>query len=368
MIKTKISAKTVQEPLFHVVKRDSMPWWKALIIRLGAIVIALIVCGIISAIVIKANPFSVYAEMVNGVFGTERRIWIFLRNTALLLGVALAVVPAFKMKFWNLGANGQVLIGCLATTACMQCLGGKLPDGVVILFMVVSSILSGIIWAVLPAIFKAFFKTNESLFTLMMNYIAVGLVSYFINIWVKSGSGVLNPISYANLPDLGNKYLLTIVVVAVLTVLMHVYLKYSKHGYEITVVGESENTARYVGINVKKVIIRTLVVSGAVCGIIGLLLSGAINHTVSADMVDNRGFTAIMAAWLAKFNPLVMVLTSLFIVFLDQGVSQVNTKFRLGNDAFSDIVIGIIYFFIIGCEFFISYKLKFRSGKKEEKK
>lgn len=359
--------KTIKEPLFHISRRADMPLGKAVLIRASAIVIGLLLCSVVCSIIFGANPFSVIAELFGGNFGSSRRFWILLRDMALLLGVGLALLPAFKMKFWNLGGNGQILIGMLAAIACMFYMGGKVADGVIILCMIVSSIVAGAIWAVIPAIFKAFFKTNESLFTLMMNYIATGLVGFFINEWVKTGSGVLTPIKYGNLPDIGNAYLLTIIVIAVITAAMFVYMKYSKHGFEVAVVGESENTARYVGINVKKVVIRTMAVSGAICGVVGLLLAGSIHHTISETSANNMGFTAIMVAWLAKFNPLMMILTAFFITFLSKGMGQVQTKFGITNDAVSDVIIGLIYFCVIGCEFFISYKVKFRKGKKAEK-
>jgi simple sugar transport system permease protein len=147
---------------------------------------------------------------------------------------------------------------------------------------------------------------------------------------------------------------------------MYVYLKYSKHGYEISVVGESENTARYIGINVKKVVIRTMLLSGAICGIAGLLLVGSTNHTISTTTADNRGFTAIMVSWLAKFNPIYMILTSFLIVFLQRGANEISTVFNL-NQSFSDILTGIILFFIIGSEFFINYQVKFHHSHKEVK-
>jgi simple sugar transport system permease protein len=201
----------------------------------------------------------------------------------------------------------------------------------------------------------------------MMNYVAIQFVSYFLKSFVKTGSGVLFPMPEFGLPVLfGKQYLLNIIIVAVMTVLVYIYLKYTKQGYEISVVGESENTANYIGINVKKVIIRTLVVSGALCGIAGLLLVGGTNHTINVETAGGRGFTAIMVSWLAKFNPIFMVFTSFLIVFLQKGASQVSTDFRLPQ-AISDIVTGIILFFIIGCEFFLNYKIVVTKSVKEEK-
>ena len=285
-----------------------------------------------------------------------------MQDTAILLGVSLALAPAFKMKFWNLGGNGQILMGCLADVAVMFYLGGKLPDFVVMLIGLFAGVLAGAAWALIPAIFKALFNTNESLFTLMMNYIASGLVATFITIWVKTGSGVLNPLSAGNIPELGNKYLLIILVFFLLAGAMYTYTKYSKQGYEISVVGESYNTARYIGINVKKVIIRTMIISGAVAGLVGAFIGGAVDHTVSTASANNMGFTAIMAAWLAAFNPLVMIASCLFITFVDKGMTQVRKDFKFTNDAIANIVIGIVYFAVIAVTFLLSYKVIFREG------
>jgi len=369
-----IKEKKPREPLFHIIKRSSIKWYAAWSIRIASIIVALIVCAVVTMFLAKINPLKVYATMWNGAFGTSSRFWNLLQSLAMLLCVSLAVTPAFKMRFWNIGAEGQVLIGGLATAACMIVFGGKLPNAMLIIVMIIAAIAAGAVWALLPAVFKAQWNTNETLFTLMMNYVAIQLVSYYSMVWeAHKGSGNIGIINqntkYGWLPVItigGTKYnyLLNIIIVAVLTVLMYVYLKYSKHGYEISVVGESENTARYIGINVKKVILRTMFLSGAVCGIVGFLLVSSTNHTITTTTANNRGFTAIMVSWLAKFNPLFMVLTSLLLVFLQRGAGEISTVYGL-DKAFSDILTGIILFFIIGCEFFINYKIVFRSSRKE---
>ena len=357
-----------REPLAYISKRDNVSLTYRIAVRAIAIVLALIACGIVTKVLTGDNPISIYQTIVHGAVG-KGRLLVTIHDIAILLCISLAVTPAFRMRFWNTGAEGQVLIGCLATAACMFWLGGKVPNGVLILIMTVSAIVSGMIWGVIPAIFKAQWKTNETLFTLMMNYVAIQLVEYFLKIADKSGSNVVGPdlLSHGWLPDIfGVKYLLNIIIVAVITVLMQIYLKYSKHGYEISVVGESENTARYIGINVKKVIIRTMLVSGAICGLAGLLLVGGSSHSIDSNLVGGRGFTAIMVSWLGKFNPITMILTTLLLVFLGRGADEVTSKFGLNGD-FSDILTGIILFFIIGCEFFINYKINFSRRKKEEK-
>ena len=336
----KTREKIVREPFFHIAKRDALPWWKSWGIRAIAVLLALVVCGLVTVLLTGENPFGVYATMLEGAFGTPRRIWSLFQSLAMLLCVSLAVTPAFKMRFWNIGAEGQVLIGGLATAACMILLGDKLPAPLLLLLIVVASVVAGAIWALIPAIFKAYWNTNETLFTLMMNYIAIQLVSYFTYIFsVPKGSGqigVINRNTMAGwLPTIGKyNYLLNILIVLALTIAMYIYLKYSKHGYEIAVVGESENTARYIGINVKKVILRTMLLSGAVCGIAGLLLVAGTDHTITPETAGGRGFTAIMVSWLAKFNPLYMIFTSFLIVFLEKGAGEISTIFGL-NDSFS---------------------------------
>ena len=363
--------KKIREPLLHIAKRDTMPWWKSWTVRIIAVIAALAVSAIVTVLLTGKNPVAVYVTMFKGSFGTPRRIWKLLQSIAMLLCVSLAVTPAFRMRFWNIGAEGQVLMGGLACAGCMICLCGKVPNAVLMLIMIVSCLVLGALWALIPAVFKALWNTNETLFTLMMNYIATQFVAYFCIKWEgRKGSGIIGIINSGNnegwIPSLGgHDYLINIIVVAALTVAMYVYLRFSKHGYEISVVGESENTARYVGIDVKKVIIRTMALSGAICGIAGLLLVSGTNHTITPTTADGRGFTAIMVSWLAKFNPLYMVLTSFLLVFLQIGANEIATEFRL-NQAFADIISGIILFFIIGSEFFINYRVVGRS-KKEEK-
>lgn len=360
-------------PLFHIVKRGALPWYQAWGIRAAAIVLALLFCALVTSLTTGENPLQVYSTMIYGAVGTPRKIWILSQNIALLLCVSLAVTPAFRMRFWNIGGEGQVLAGALAAAACMICLSDKLPNGALIAVMAVSSIAAGAIWGLIPAIFKAKWNINETLFTLMMNYVATQLVAYFVIIWESpKGSGKVGIINQATelgwLPQIGNyKYLLNIIIVAVLTVGMYIYLNYSKHGYEIAVVGESERTARYVGIKVEKVIVRTMLLSGAICGIAGLLLVGGTDHTISTTIAGGRGFTAVMVSWLAKFNPIFMILTSFLLVFLDRGAGEISTTFGL-NHSFADILTGIILFFIIGSEFFITYKISFRRSAKNAEK
>ncbi len=363
--KSVTAEKKQREPLFHIVKRDGLRPWEPYAIRAAAIFLALVVSSLLTLILTGKNPFLLFSAMFEGSFGSFRRFLSMLSDLAILLCISLAVTPAFKMRFWNIGAEGQVLAGGLATAACMILMKGW-PIAVMIPLMLIFSVVAGALWAILPAVCKAYWGTNETLFTLMMNYVAIQLVRYFVTVWENpKGSGHIGVIRNGQLPAIaGYSEIVPILVVAICVALMYVYLKYSKQGYEIEVVGQSENTARYIGINVKKVIIRTMLVSGAICGVAGFLLVSGTDHTISPDTAGGDGFTAIMVSWLAKFNPLYMALTAFLIVFLARGGGEIATTMRL-NSSFPEILTGIILFFIIGCEFFIHYSIRFRQKKTE---
>ena len=355
--------------MIQISKRGAVSRKRNIAIRLAAIVLAIIVCAIITMATTGTDPLAVFSAFINGSFGSERKLWIFLQDTAILLIISLAVTPAFKMHCWNLGAEGQVLAGAMAAAACMVLLGDTMSNGALIACMVIASVVTGALWAGIPAFFKAKFNTNETLFTLMMNYVATQIVAYFCVKWENPvGSctiGVINAQNEAGwLPQLGNKYLLVILVAVIMTVLIYFYLNYTKHGYEIAVVGESERTARYIGIKVPRVIVRTMLFSGAISGVAGLLLVGGIHHTVSTSLVGGQGFTAVMVSWLAAFNPIVMILTSALLIFMGSGANQLASSCGL-NQSFGDILTGVIIFFIIGSEFFVQYKISFHKKSKE---
>lgn len=355
--------------MIQISKRGAVSRKRNIAIRLAAIALAIIVCAIITMATTGTDPLAVFSAFINGSFGSERKLWIFLQDTAILLIISLAVTPAFKMHCWNLGAEGQVLAGAMAAAACMVLLGDTMSNGALIACMVIASVVTGALWAGIPAFFKAKFNTNETLFTLMMNYVATQIVAYFCVKWENPvGSctiGVINAQNEAGwLPQLGNKYLLVILVAVIMTVLIYFYLNYTKHGYEIAVVGESERTARYIGIKVPRVIVRTMLFSGAICGVAGLLLVGGIHHTVSTSLVGGQGFTAVMVSWLAAFNPIVMILTSALLIFMGSGANQLASSCGL-NQSFGDILTGVLIFFIIGSEFFVQYKISFHKKSKE---
>ncbi|MBR4578414.1 MAG: ABC transporter permease [Oscillospiraceae bacterium] len=357
--------------MIQISKRGSLSRGKALIIRAVGLLLGILLCSLITVIVTGQNPTEVFATIFKGSFGSNRKTWIFLQNTAVLLMISLAVTPAFRMRCWNLGAEGQVLAGAMATTACMYLMAGKTSSSFAILCMLLSSMLAGALWAAIPAFFKARFNTNETLFTLMMNYVAMQIVRFFCVKWENpKGSGQMGIINqktqFGWLPQVGNRYLLVIILAVVLTLFMFFYLNSTKHGFELSVVGESERTARYVGIKVERVIIRTMLLSGLICGLTGFLLVGGINHNVSSEIAGGQGFTAVMVSWLAKFNPIIMVLFSALLIFLGAGAKELATGLGL-NQSFGEMLTAILIFFIIGSEFFINYKISFHKKEREVK-
>ena len=349
-----------------------MPKWQGWLIMLAAVGIALLVNAALIYALTKLNPIRVYITMFQGAFSTQRRIWNTLADTAMLLCIGVGLAPAFKMKFWNIGAEGQILVGGLASAACMIYFK-SIPSGILLLIMFILSGLAGGIWGAIPAVSKVKLNTNETLFTLMMNYIAIQLTSYFVALWENpKGSNCVNIIN----PDtnigwfpavFGRQYLLNVVIVMIMVVLMYLYLKRTKHGYEIAVVGASKSTARYAAIDVNKVTIRTVSLSGAICGIAGFIAVAGQSHTISTNTAGGKGFIAIIVAWLSKFNTFVMILVSLLLVFLDKGAREIASKFNI-NDHMSKMIMGIILFFILGSEFFINYKINSVKSEKKEVK
>ena len=352
----------MKEPWIRVVKKAELGKRETLILRLEAIVLALVAGGFF-ILLIGQNPFVIYQTIVTGALRSEMAIQATVKIMIPLLIASLGVTLAFKMKFWNIGAEGQILIGGACSAAVMIYAGDKMPTGLLLIVMFVASALGGMIWGMIPAVFKANWNTNETLFTLMLNYVAMQVVTYCIVFWENpKGSNTVGIINQATkggwLPELfGQKYGWNVVIVLILTVGMFIYLKYCKQGYEIAVVGESENTARYAGIQVKKVIIRTMAISGAICGIAGFVIVSGASHTISTATAGGRGFTAIIVAWLSKFNTFIMVAVSFGIVFMNQGAVQIATQYGLNENA-SNVLLGIILFFLIGAEFFINYRVK----------
>ena len=356
-----------KQSLFHIAKRDTLPWYKSFAIRGCAILLALVVCAVVTMLLTGENPVNIFATIFKGAFGSARKSWVTFQNLAVLLGISLAVTPAFKMRFWNIGAEGQVLIGCLATAACMISLADKLPNAVLILVSLAAALAAGALWGFLPAFFKAKWNTNETLFTLMMNYIIIGVVK-----WLQGGPWEAPPSGSQMIAQFaGNAKLPSVlgvhcgwIIVLVLTVLMFIYMRYTKHGYEIAVIGDSSNTARYAGMNVGRIMMRTMFLSGSISGLVGFIIVSGANHTLYDGVAGGVGFTAISVAWLAQLNPFAMIIIASMLAVLTKGSQTLNTRMQVPS-TIADILTGFILLCMLGCEFFINYKISIRREKED---
>ena len=361
-----------KDPFIRISKRsEGMSAGKAWGIRVIGLILALIVSAIVIFVIVRMNPMDVYASMWKGAFGTTKRSWITVRDTMTLLCIACALAPAFAMRFWNIGAEGQVLVGGIVTAACMIYFP-EMPTALLFLVMIVSSLAAGALWGLIPGFFKAKWGTNETLFTLMMNYIAIQLTAFFVSLWENRPNsrkvGIINQNSKEGwLPNMfsegyNNDFGWNVLIVLVIATVVFFYLRETKQGYEISVVGDSENTARYAGIRVSRVYVRTMAISGAICGFAGFLAVSGSSHTISTSTSGGQGFTAIIIAWLSRMNTYIMLVFTLLIVFLDKGATQIASEFNL-NEYCSEIITGIILFFVLGAEFFVDYRVKFRGSK-----
>lgn len=349
-----------KEPWIRLAKRDGMEGWKVWCIRLSSFLAAVLLGGAILRM-IGVNPFNAYYNIVVGSLGKKTALRQTVKIAIPLLGTALAIAPCFKMRFWNIGAEGQITAGAVAATYFALYWVGKVPAPALLLIMGLAGAVAGGIWALIPAFFKAKWGTNETLFTLMMNYIIIGVVKWLQGgPWEGRKGSQLIPMfkSDAVLPKVFGVHCGWIIVL-ILTVLMFIYMRYTKHGYEIAVIGESENTARYAGMNVGRIIMRTMFLSGAISGLVGFIVSSGANTTLYDGVAGGVGFTAITVAWLAQLNPFAMVAISGLLAVLEKGADSLQTLLQVPA-SISDIITGIFLFCMLGCEFFINFQMIFR--------
>lgn len=345
--------------MFKIVKRKKIPTGEKLRIQLFSIILAFAFASVF-ILMTKNNPVSVYFSMFEGAFSTTFRFKETIINAIPLLITALGISLAFKMKFWNIGAEGQIIMGAFGASY-FAIFHGDLPSTVLIPLMFLAGATCGGLWAVIPGFFRAYFKTNETIFTLLMNYIALNLITYLqYGPWKDPKAYGFPKIARfakdAVLPNLFGIHMGWIIGI-ILVVWVFYFLHYTKSGYETAVVGESENTAVYAGMNVKKIIMRTVLLSGAVCGITGVIQASAVAKTLSVTISGGIGYTAIIVAWLSGLNPVVAMITSILFSAMVQGGNFIQLSHNIPS-AVADILQGTILFFVLGNQFFINYRLE----------
>ncbi len=357
--------------MIKIQKKQGLKSWQEGLLRVGSIIAALIASGIIIAL-LGYNPFEVYGAMVKGSLGKPYNIEATIEKCIPLLIMSLGLSIAFKMKFWNIGAEGQFYMGAFGATIVWWYFP-TMPSYVLIPLMMLAAIVCGGIVALIPALLKLKLGTNETLVTLMLNYIAIGFITYLANYSPlhepRTVSQIYRFTDNAMLPEIGVfsaqvKVHIGWIIALVLVVLVFVMMRYSKFGFEISVLGENPDTARYAGMNVAKTLILAVVLSGGICGLAGMLQAtgpeGRLTYTLSAGL----GFTAVITAWLAKLSaPVILVASFLFSVLL-QGGSSIGTLTGIPS-AVAETIQGIILFFVLAGDFFANYKFVY---KRKEKK
>ena len=343
--------------MIRTAERNDVMEKKAVLIRIFAVALALLTSGLF-IMFLGHNPIDVYISMIEGSFGTLYRFRETVVKTVPLVITSLGILIAFKMKFWNIGAEGQIYMGAfLGSFFALKF--PNAPKGLLIPIMILAGIVGGGLYGLIPAFFKGKYDTNETLFTLMLNYIAIKWVTYLqYGPWKDpSANGfpkIANFSDNATLPKLLGINIGWVIAI-ILVILVHIFIHNTKKGYEIEVIGESENTARYAGMNVSRTIMEAMFLSGGLCGLAGIIQASGVNNTLSVELSGGMGYTAIIVTWLSQLSAPLIALVSFLFALLIQGGSYIQTAFQIPQSA-ADIMQGIILLFVLGCEFFINYR------------
>ena len=337
---------------------------EAALIRTAAIILALTAASFL-IIVLGHNPFSVYTSMIDGAFGSSYRIVETLRKSIPLIIASLGIALAFRLRFWNIGAEGQIMMGAFGAT-CFALYLPNLNTFILLPLMAAGGIICGGIWGAIPAYFRAKFRTNETIFTLMMNYVALKIITYLqYGPWKDPAAlgfpKIPNFTANAVLPGLFGLHIGWIIA-AILVIAMHLMINHTKRGYEINVVGESENTGRYAGMNVQRIIIVTIFLSGGICGLCGMIEASGVNRTLSVEITRGVGYTAIITSWLASLRAPVIAVVCILFAAMIQGGTFIQMSYQIPQSA-AQILQGLILFFVLGSEFFIRYRISFFNDK-----
>ncbi|HBN82980.1 MAG TPA: ABC transporter permease [Clostridiales bacterium] len=344
--------------MYRIAQKTGVSNKRAALYRLIGIIGALVVSSIF-ILIAKKNPLQVYTSMINGAFGSYHRIRSIIIKAIPLAITSFGISVAFKLRFWNIGGEGQIMMGAFGA-AWVALSFPDLSKPLLLLIMALTGFVFGGLYALIPAFFKGKFNTNETLFTLMMNYIAIKWVTYLqYNAWKDpSGMGFPKIADFSQNAWLPQVFGIHIgwIVTLVLAVVMHIFIKHSKKGYEISVVGESVNTARYAGMNYKKIMLQALFLSGGLCGLAGMIQASGVGRTLSVTTSAGAGFTAIIIAWLSRLSMPVMVVVAFLFGAMVQGGVYIETAYQIPQ-AVTSIIQGMILFFVLGTEFFIRYKI-----------
>ena len=350
--------------MLSIVKKNKAG--RSWLIRPLSILIALGVGALVIAM-LGYNPFEIYREIVAGALGSAYNLKEVVRTTVPLLLMALGVTLCFRLQFFNIGAEGQFFMGATAASAVAL----NYPDlaaPVLIPLMLLAALIGGGLWCLIPALLKLRFGTNETLVTLMLNYIAVKIVAYLqFGPWKDPTSMGYPTIPLfsdnAVLPDLFGIHI-GWVIAAVLFVIVYLLLSRTKYGYQINVMGENPLTARYAGFNATWLLIVTVMLGGGLCGVAGFIQASAIEGSLTYTLSSGWGYTAIIVAWLGKLKPIPVLVATLLIAVLLQGCAYIQISLNVPY-FMANIIQGVILFFVLASEFFTSYRFVWKREEKE---
>lgn len=357
---------------FRIVKRDHCPLWKKFGFYLAAVLLALAL-GAVLLSALGVNPIAYYTRMFTmGTVGNKiaYKVWVnYLKELVPLVLTSVALSLAFKMRFWNIGGEGQFILGSIAAAFVAFRLGPVLPNAVALVLMCLAAMVAAGLYGLIVAALKVKFGTNETLMTLMLNYIALYILTYLSE--AKSEwNFFLDPesvrpmfasfselVSFPSIP-LGGKFELNVCVIltALVGVLVYVYLKYTKHGYEIAVVGDSAGTARYAGMKVNTIVLRTVFLSASLIGLAAAFKVGTAG-ILSTSITNDVGWTGIIVAWLSQLNTVVIVLVSALICVLHYGSTVAAATFSQVDSSFANMLQGAILFLVLAADFYTRFRV-----------
>lgn len=343
--------------MIQLIKRDGINRSTSIRVRTISILLSLLAISIF-LLALNFNPLEVFGGILKGSFGSAYRIKSTIIKAIPLIITGVGISIAFRMKYWNIGAEGQIFMGAFGA-ALIAYKFQALPKFPLLILMFITAVLLGGLYALISGLLKVYFNANETIITLMLNYIALKFITYLqFGPWKdKRAMGFPKMPNFpekAILPQFGGIHI-GIIIAVIVVIAAYIFIKHTKKGYEIAVLGESENTARYAGIRINKTILLAVFLSGALCGLTGFIQASAVSQTLSVEVTGGVGYTAIIVAWLSNLSGPIIFATSVLFAALLEGSSFIQTAFGIPN-AVASVMQAFILFFILGSEIFIKYK------------
>lgn len=352
--------------------RGLISGWQHLLASVLSLLVAFIVGGIL-LIAVGVNPIDTYGAMLSGALGNipQWRVGEFYNISETLVKMipilmsSLAVLVAFRMRFWNIGANGQFAMGAMAASGVA--LFGKqlipwLPESMIIPLMILSGWMAGAVWGIVAAALKAYLNVNEIISSLMLNYIAVLFVEHlYFGPW-QDPQGMGFPGTevfpdYALLGRIFGRVHYGLIFGLILAVLLWIFLEYTYFGYEVKIIGRNLKTARYAGMPLVRNILIIMFISGGIAGLAGMSEVSGLSHRLQQGVISGYGNTAIIVAWLSNLNIWSTLIISFLLAVLIVGGDQIQITMRLPA-SIALVFQGLILFSILVVDFFVKYRVR----------